>query len=53
MIYVGKARLAARRVLSYLDPARQLPQTVLLAPAAAVEWFETATEVEALILENR
>jgi len=53
VIYVGKAGSLRARLRSYIDPARQGPRTVLLmSQAAAVEWFETDTEVEALILED-
>lgn len=53
VVYVGKAGSLRARLRSYLDPARQGPKTVLLmSQAAAVEWFETDTEVEALILED-
>ncbi len=53
VIYVGKAGSLRARLRSYLDPARQGPKTVLLmSQAAGVEWFETDTEVEALILED-
>lgn len=52
-IYVGKAGSLRARLRSYIDPARQGPKTVLLmSQASAVEWFETDTEVEALILED-
>jgi excinuclease ABC subunit C len=53
VIYVGKAASLRARLRSYVDPARQGPKTVLLmVQAVAVEWFETDTEVEALILED-
>jgi excinuclease ABC subunit C len=53
VIYVGKAGSLRARLRSYGDPARQGPKTVLLmSQAAAVDWFETDTEVEALILED-
>ena len=53
VIYVGKAGSLRARLRSYVDPARQGPKTVLLmSQAVAVEWFETDTEVEALILED-
>jgi excinuclease ABC subunit C len=53
VLYVGKAASLRARLRSYVDPARQGPKTVLLvAQAASVEWFETDTEVEALILED-
>ncbi len=53
VLYVGKAASLRTRLRSYLDPERQGPKTVLLVrQAAAVDWFETDTEVEALILED-
>jgi excinuclease ABC subunit C len=53
VVYIGKAGSLRARLRSYLDPARQGPKTqLLMAQAAAVEWFETDTEVEALILED-
>lgn len=53
VIYIGKAASLRARLRCYSDPARQGPKTVLLmSQAAAVEWFETDTEVEALILED-
>ncbi len=53
VLYVGKATSLRARLRSYLDPARQGPKTVLLVSAAtAVDWFETDSEVEALILED-
>ena len=53
VLYVGKAGSLRARLRSYLDPERQGPKTVvLMSHAASVEWFETDTEVEALILED-
>jgi excinuclease ABC subunit C len=53
VLYVGKAGSLRARLRSYVDPERQGPKTVvLMSQAAAVEWFETDTEVEALILED-
>jgi excinuclease ABC subunit C len=53
VLYVGKAASLRARLRSYLDPGRQGPKTALLvSQAVAVEWFETDTEVEALILED-
>ncbi|MHB8835863.1 MAG: excinuclease ABC subunit UvrC [Candidatus Methylomirabilia bacterium] len=53
VLYVGKAGSLRARLRAYIDPARQGPKTVLLmSQAAAVEWFETDSEVEALILED-
>ncbi len=53
VLYVGKAKHLRRRVLSYFS--RQLePRLVgMLARARGLEFVVTATEVEALILENR
>jgi excinuclease ABC subunit C len=53
VIYVGKAGSLRARLRSYADPVRQGPKTVLLmTQAVAVDWFETDSEVEALILED-
>ncbi|HEY5998656.1 MAG TPA: GIY-YIG nuclease family protein, partial [bacterium] len=53
VLYVGKAVSLRARLRSYLAPERQGPKTELLVrQAAAVEWFETDTELEALILED-
>jgi len=53
VIYVGKAGSLRARLRSYIDPARQGPKTVvLMSQATVIEWFETDTEVEALILED-
>jgi excinuclease ABC subunit C len=53
VLYVGKAKQLRRRVLSYFS--RQLePRLVgMLSRARKLEFVVTATEVEALILENR
>ena len=53
VLYVGKAASLRARLRSYVDPARQGPEDrAARRQAAAVEWFETDTEVEALILED-
>ncbi len=53
VLYVGKARNLRRRVLSYFT-RRDLPaRTVkMLASASDLDFTVTATEVEALVLEN-
>jgi len=53
VLYVGKAKHLRRRVMSYF--ARELdPKTAaMVAAARRLEFVVTATEVEALILENR
>ncbi len=53
VLYVGKAKHLRRRVLSYFS--RQLEPRIagMLARAKRLEFVITATEVEALILENR
>ena len=53
VLYVGKATQLRRRVLSYFS--RQVTPRIaaMLARARRLEFVVTATEVEALILENR
>ncbi len=53
VLYVGKAKHLRRRVLSYFS--RQLEPRIegMLGRAKRLEFVVTATEVEALILENR
>jgi len=53
VLYVGKAKHIRRRVLSYFS--RQLEPRLggMLARARRLEFVVTATEVEALIFENR
>ena len=52
IIYVGKARVLRRRVLSYFRPTGIAPKTAaMLARAESIEFFTTNTEKEALLLE--
>lgn len=55
VIYVGKAIKLKTRLKSYIDVAvlRQYPKTRrLMENAASVQYFETDTEIEALVLES-
>ncbi len=54
IIYVGKARVLAQRLVSYFQRESALSQKtqLLMAEAASVEWIVTPTELDALILEN-
>lgn len=52
VIYVGKARVLRRRVLSYFRPAGLPAKTVaMLARAESIDYIATTTEKEALLLE--
>ena len=53
IIYVGKARDLRRRVLSYFRPADQLTAKTraMMAKAESIEFLNTTTEKEALLLE--
>ncbi|OGX42227.1 MAG: hypothetical protein A3G91_00025 [Omnitrophica WOR_2 bacterium RIFCSPLOWO2_12_FULL_50_9] len=53
VIYVGKAVSLRRRVQSYFRPCRQTPLKTdrLVGEVADIDWTETASEAEALILE--
>jgi excinuclease ABC subunit C len=53
VIYVGKAKHLKKRVLSYFTKGVQARTAAMLAKARRLEFVVTATEVEALILENR
>lgn len=53
IIYVGKARDLRKRVLSYFRPANQLTTKTqaMIRRAASVEFLNTTTEKDALLLE--
>ena len=53
IIYVGKARDLRKRVLSYFRPADQLTAKTraMIAKAASIEFLNTTSEKEALLLE--
>lgn len=52
VIYVGKARILRRRVLSYFRPSGLPAKTVaMLAKAQSIDYLATTTEKEALLLE--
>lgn len=53
VLYVGKAKQLRRRVLSYFGREAAPKTAAMLARARRIEFVVTATEVEALILENR
>ena len=52
IIYVGKARVLRRRVLSYFRPEGLPAKTrAMLSHAVSIEYLTTTTEKEALLLE--
>jgi excinuclease ABC subunit C len=52
VVYVGKARMLRRRVLSYFRPDGASPKTrAMLGHARNLAWIPTTTEKEALLLE--
>ena len=53
VLYVGKAKHIRKRVLSYFSKQVTPRIAGMLVRARALEFVVTATEVEALILENR
>ncbi len=53
VLYVGKAKELRRRVLSYFSRQLEPRLAGMLARARRLEFVVTATDVEALILENR
>ena len=53
VLYVGKAKHLRKRVLSYFSRQLEPRLAGMIARAKGLEFIVTATEVEALILENR
>lgn len=53
VLYVGKAKQLRRRVLSYFSSELEPRLAGMLVRARSLDFLVTATEVEALILENR
>lgn len=52
ILYIGKARSLRKRVRSYLKVGPELPKIrVLMAKVALIDYVETPTEVDALLLE--
>ncbi len=53
IIYVGKASSLKKRVSSYFTPSKQDVKTAVLVKSVAdIDYVVTASEIEALILEN-
>ncbi len=54
IIYIGKARSLRKRVSSYFVNKAQLPKiTALVARIADIDYIETSSEVDALLLESQ
>jgi DNA polymerase-3 subunit epsilon len=55
VLYVGKAKVLAKRVRSYFNAIEAHPPRIrqLVASIRDIEWTETPTELEALLLESR
>ncbi len=54
ILYIGKARSLRKRVQSYLVNTAQLPKiTILMSKVHEVDYVETPTEVDALLLESQ
>ncbi len=51
-LYVGKAKSLRKRVASYKRRADDLRLATMIEEAAALEFVETGSEAEALLLEN-
>ena len=52
ILYIGKARSLKKRVRSYLANTVHLPKiTILMRQVIDVDYIETSTEVDALLLE--
>lgn len=54
VLYVGKAKSLKKRLLSYVRPSAKhgVKNQSMLEGASSVEWIETNSELEALILED-
>jgi len=54
ILYIGKARSLRKRVRSYLTNQHLLPKvTILMNKVFDIDYIETTTEVDALLLESR
>lgn len=54
ILYIGKARSLRKRVRSYLANKPMLPKiSILMSKVAQIDYIETPTEVDALLLESR
>jgi len=54
VIYIGKARVLRTRLQSYLNGyEREWKATQIIRASSSVEWYETTSELEALLLEAR
>ena len=52
ILYVGKAISVKDRLASYFSSRRDAKTRLLVSKAETLEWILTATEYEALLLEN-
>ena len=54
ILYIGKARSLRDRVRSYLINRFQFPKlNILMSKVVSIDYIETATEVDALLLEAK
>jgi excinuclease ABC subunit C len=54
ILYIGKARLLRKRVQSYFSARPEFPKiAVLMSKVREIDYLETPTEVDALLLEAR
>ncbi|MFA7001925.1 MAG: excinuclease ABC subunit UvrC [Candidatus Omnitrophota bacterium] len=54
ILYIGKARSLRKRVLSYFTPRPEFPKLrILMSKVSQIDYLETSTEVDALLLEAR
>jgi len=52
ILYIGKARVLRNRVRSYLGAHPDMPKiTILMSKVRSIDYVETSTEVDALLLE--